>query len=92
MKSKLSLFVFQLILGDIYCNALNVGKVYYSYVVAGTSVRNHVAVLDYTYYFRRAVCLMNQIMFSVEKSYRRVVDNLIILLVVKFDSLKPDRL
>jgi hypothetical protein len=31
-------------------------------------------------------------MFSVEKSYRRVVDNLIILLVLKFDRHKPDRL
>jgi hypothetical protein len=31
-------------------------------------------------------------MFSVEKSYRRVVDNLIILLVLKFDSHKTDRL
>jgi hypothetical protein len=31
-------------------------------------------------------------MFSVEKSYRRVVDNLIILLVLKIDSHKPDRL
>jgi hypothetical protein len=31
-------------------------------------------------------------MFSVEKSYRRVVDNIIILLVLKFDSHKPDRL
>ena len=31
-------------------------------------------------------------MFSVERSYRRVVDNLIILLVLKFDSHKPDRL
>jgi hypothetical protein len=31
-------------------------------------------------------------MFSVEKSYKRVVDNLIILLVLKFDSHKPDRL
>jgi hypothetical protein len=31
-------------------------------------------------------------MFSVEKSYRRVVDNMIILLVQKFDSHKPDRL
>jgi hypothetical protein len=29
-------------------------------------------------------------MFSVEKSYRRVVDNLIILFVLKFDSHKPD--
>jgi hypothetical protein len=31
-------------------------------------------------------------MFSVEKSYRRVVDNLVILLVLKLDSHKPDRL
>jgi hypothetical protein len=31
-------------------------------------------------------------MFSVEKSYKRVVDNLIILLVLKFDSHKPERL
>jgi hypothetical protein len=31
-------------------------------------------------------------MFSVEKSYRRVVDNMIILLVLKFDSHKPNRL
>jgi hypothetical protein len=30
-------------------------------------------------------------MFSVENSYRRVVDNLIILFVLKFDSHKPDR-
>jgi hypothetical protein len=35
---------------------------------------------------------MNQIMFSVGKPYIRVVDNLIILLVLKFDSHKPDRL
>ena len=35
---------------------------------------------------------MKQIMFSVEKSYRKVVDNLIILLVLKFDSHKSDRL
>jgi hypothetical protein len=35
---------------------------------------------------------MNQIIFSVGKPYRRVVDNLIILLVQKFDSHKPDRL
>jgi hypothetical protein len=35
---------------------------------------------------------MNQIMFYVGKPYRRVVDNLIILLVLKFDSHKPDRL
>jgi hypothetical protein len=32
------------------------------------------------------------IIFSVEKSYRRVVDNLIILLVLKFDNHKSDRL
>jgi hypothetical protein len=31
-------------------------------------------------------------MFSVEKSYRRVVDSLIILLVLKFDSHESDRL
>jgi hypothetical protein len=31
-------------------------------------------------------------MFSVGKLYRRVVDNLIILLVLKFYSPKPDRL
>jgi hypothetical protein len=31
-------------------------------------------------------------MFSVEKSYKRVVDNPIILLALKFDSHKPDRL
>jgi hypothetical protein len=31
-------------------------------------------------------------LFSVEQSYRRVVDNLIILLVLKFDSHKPNRL
>jgi hypothetical protein len=31
-------------------------------------------------------------MFSIEKSYRKVVDNFIILLVLKFDSHKSDRL
>jgi hypothetical protein len=31
-------------------------------------------------------------MFSVERSYRRVVNNMIIFLVLKFDSHKPDRL
>jgi hypothetical protein len=31
-------------------------------------------------------------MFSVERSYRRVVDNSIILLVLKFDRHKSDRL
>jgi hypothetical protein len=31
-------------------------------------------------------------LFSVEKSYRRVVDNLIILLILKFDSHRSDSL
>jgi hypothetical protein len=31
-------------------------------------------------------------MFSVEKPYKKVVDNFIILLVLKFDSHKSDRL
>jgi hypothetical protein len=31
-------------------------------------------------------------MFSVDMCYRKVVDNFIILLVLKFDSLTPDRL
>ena len=35
---------------------------------------------------------MNKIVFSVENSYRRDVDNFIILLVLKFDSHKFDRL
>jgi hypothetical protein len=35
---------------------------------------------------------MNQILFSVEKPYRKVVDNFIILLMLKFDSHKSDRL
>jgi hypothetical protein len=35
---------------------------------------------------------MTQILFSVEKPYRKVVDNFIILLVLKFDSHKSDRL
>jgi hypothetical protein len=51
-----------------------------------------IVVLGCTLCFRCAVCLINQIMFSVEKSYRRVVDNMVILLVQKFDSHKPDRL
>jgi hypothetical protein len=42
--------------------------------------------------FRCAVCLINQIMFSVKKSYRRVVDNFIILLVLKLDRHKSDHL
>jgi hypothetical protein len=48
--------------------------------------------LDCTHCFCCAVCLINKIMFSVEKSYRRVVDKMIILLVLKFDNHKPDRL
>jgi hypothetical protein len=51
-----------------------------------------IAVLDCTHRFCCAICLINQIMFSVERSYRRVVDNMIILLVLKYDSHKPDRL
>jgi hypothetical protein len=35
---------------------------------------------------------MNQIRFYVEKPYRKVVDNFIILLVLKFDIHKSDRL
>ena len=35
---------------------------------------------------------MTQIIFSVEKPYRKVVDNFIILLVLKSDSHKSDRL
>jgi hypothetical protein len=35
---------------------------------------------------------MTQIMFSVEKPYRKVVDNFTILLVLKFYSHKSDRL
>jgi hypothetical protein len=31
-------------------------------------------------------------MFSIEKSYRKVLDNFIILLLLKFDSHKSDRL
>ena len=51
-----------------------------------------IAVLGCTHYFHCAVCLIKQIIFSIEKSYRRVVDNIIILLLLKFDSHKPDRL
>jgi hypothetical protein len=51
-----------------------------------------IAVLGCTHYFCCAVCLINQIMFSVEKSYRRVVDNMIILLVLKFDSHRSNSL
>jgi hypothetical protein len=35
---------------------------------------------------------MNQIVFSVDICYRKVVDNFIILLVLKFDRHKSDRL
>jgi hypothetical protein len=35
---------------------------------------------------------MNQIVFSVDMCYRKVVDNLIILLVLKFDSHRSDSL
>jgi hypothetical protein len=42
-----------------------------------------IAVLGCTHCFRCAVCLVNQIMFSVD---------MIIFLVLKFDSHKPDRL
>jgi hypothetical protein len=35
---------------------------------------------------------MNQIVFSVDMCYRKVVDNFIILLVLNFDSHKSDRL
>jgi hypothetical protein len=35
---------------------------------------------------------MTQIMFSVEKPYIKVVDNTIILLVLKFDSHTSDRI
>jgi hypothetical protein len=35
---------------------------------------------------------MNQIVFSVDMCYRKVVDNFIILLVLKFGSHKLDRL
>jgi hypothetical protein len=51
-----------------------------------------IVVLGCTRYFCRAVCVMTQIMFSVEKPYRKVVDNIIILLVLKFYSHKSDRL
>jgi hypothetical protein len=51
-----------------------------------------VAVLGCTYCFRRAVCLINQIVFSVDMCYRKVVDNFIILLVLKFDRHTSDRL
>ena len=51
-----------------------------------------IAVLDCTQWFPRVICLMTQIIFSVEKPYRKVVDNFIILLVLKIDRHKSDRL
>jgi hypothetical protein len=51
-----------------------------------------ISVLGCTHYFSCAVCLMNQIVFSVDMCYRKVVDNFIILLVLKFDRHKSDRL
>jgi hypothetical protein len=51
-----------------------------------------IVVLGCTQWFPRAVCLMNQIVFSVDMCYRKVVDNFIILLVLKIDSRKSDRL
>jgi hypothetical protein len=51
-----------------------------------------IAVLGCTHCFSCVVCLMNQIMFSVDMCYRKVVDNFIILLVLKFDSHRFDGL
>jgi hypothetical protein len=51
-----------------------------------------IAVLDCTRCFSCAVCLMNQIVFSVDMCYRKVVDNFNILLVLKFDSHMSDGL
>jgi hypothetical protein len=51
-----------------------------------------IAVLDCTRCFSCVVCLMNKIVFSVDMCYRKVVDNFIILLVLKFDSHRSDRL
>jgi hypothetical protein len=51
-----------------------------------------IVVLGRTRCFCRAVRLMTQIMFSVEKPYIKVVDNTIILLVLKFDSHTSDRI
>jgi hypothetical protein len=48
--------------------------------------------LDCTRCFCRVVCLMNKIVFSVDMCYRKVVDNFIILLVLKFYRHKSDRL
>ena len=51
-----------------------------------------ISVLGCTHYFGCAVCLMNQIVFSVDMCYRKVVDNFIILPVLKFDSHRSDSL
>jgi hypothetical protein len=51
-----------------------------------------ISVLLCTHCFSCAICLMNQIMFSVDMCYRKVVDNFIILLVLKFDSHRSDGL
>jgi hypothetical protein len=51
-----------------------------------------IVVLDCTHCFSCVVCLMNKIVFSVDMCYRKVVDNFIIFLVLKFDSHKSDRL
>jgi len=51
-----------------------------------------ISVLGCTHCFSCAVCLMNQIVFSVDMCYRKVVDNFIILLVLKFDSHRSDSL
>jgi hypothetical protein len=48
--------------------------------------------LGCTHCFSCAVCLMTQIVFSVDMCYRKVVDNFIILLVLKFDSHMSDGL
>jgi hypothetical protein len=50
-----------------------------------------IVVLDCTHCFSCVVCLMNKIVFSVDMCYRKVVDNFIIFLVLKFDSHKSDR-
>ena len=51
-----------------------------------------IVVLDCTRCFSCVVCLMTQIVFSVDMCYRKVVDNFIILLVLKFDSHRSDSL
>ena len=51
-----------------------------------------IAVLDCTQWFASVVCLMNKIVFSVDMCYRKVVDNFIIFLVLKFGSHRSDSL